>query len=691
MNDINEKIVILRSIEDELICDSIKCSQLNNVSSLINTKLLLAISEKLLEIPNNDLTENQKKQVIENTLQALNRTYFLTEAQPRLHAQTISLLVKLYTQQNNDGDGSQFLINWLNNKFADDRKVFLFLDSDKKINNDEQLNKMILACLNSSIKNIEKSNIKDAKLDRSDDLLMQLELQSADLLYNNGDYDKALQAYRLAAEHLNKIRYNIPIILQNGKSSIQEFIIPIYRGLADILLLKSTDKKTESLANNDVQEGLKEATEAQKQEFRKEAIEAMDRIKETELEDFFKDRCLLDEAKNQTFSNLIKEKISSKVAVIYPVILEDRLELLFRVGDSTDFQQKTIPDISEEDVDSATDNMLDFLTRKTTNSNKAVGLYEWLLEPYNKTLKEKEIKTIIYVPDGMLRKIPFAALFNEYNRYAVEDYAIVTLPELKLKKIDSYKKQNLLIAALSKPDGPSIKEVMRFSSAPNENRGFRNTINDCQNSSNYQACIICQDTSLDIKVRESACVDIYALKGVDSEVNALTKITPNNETLRNTDFTHQKFENELKRGRYSNVHIASHGVFGENAEKSFIMLYDKLLYLNEIQSLLNESIKDSPVDLLTLSACQTAEGNDRALLGFSGIAIKSNVASAIGTLWPVNDEATAKFMQNFYSNLAISSSKAEALRKTQLSFIDKDNKFQAPVYWAPFILVGQWE
>ena len=91
---------------------------------------------------------------------------------------------------------------------------------------------------------------------------------------------------------------------------------------------------------------------------------------------------------------------------------------------------------------------------------------------------------------------------------------------------------------------------------------------------------------------------------------------------------------------------------------------------------------------MTLSACQTAEGDDRALLGFSGMAIKTNALSAIGTLWSVNDDATAKFMDAFYSSMT-KYSKAQALRQAQLYFLTKD-ELKHPHYWAPFIMVGNW-
>jgi CHAT domain-containing protein len=162
-----------------------------------------------------------------------------------------------------------------------------------------------------------------------------------------------------------------------------------------------------------------------------------------------------------------------------------------------------------------------------------------------------------------------------------------------------------------------------------------------------------------------------------------------NTTLLNQSFTYGGFNDSVGTGDYSIIHVASHGYFGKSADDSFVMTYDRNLKLRDFQTILNnKNIKKNPISLLTLSACQTAEGDDRALLGFSGIAIKTNAMSAIGTLWSVNDAATASFMRNFYSNLN-TLPKAQALRQAQLALL-RSNDLKHPYYWSPFVLVGNW-
>lgn len=175
---------------------------------------------------------------------------------------------------------------------------------------------------------------------------------------------------------------------------------------------------------------------------------------------------------------------------------------------------------------------------------------------------------------------------------------------------------------------------------------------------------------------------------MNTEVADIQKNTVNT-TLLNQAFTVEAFNESLETGDYSNVHVATHGFFGKNAAESFVMTYDHNLKLGEFQSLLNsEGIKKDSINLLTLSACQTADGDDHALLGFSGMAIKTNARTAIGTLWSVSDVATAAFMKDFYSNLT-TQPKAQALRQAQLALL-KNKELRHPYYWSPFVLVGNW-
>jgi CHAT domain-containing protein len=100
--------------------------------------------------------------------------------------------------------------------------------------------------------------------------------------------------------------------------------------------------------------------------------------------------------------------------------------------------------------------------------------------------------------------------------------------------------------------------------------------------------------------------------------------------------------------------------------------------------------RDQPLELLSLSACQTAAGDDRAALGLAGVAIKAGARSALATLWFVNDEASSALVTEFYRQLKNPSlSKAQALRQAQMTLLDNP-EYQHPIFWSPFLLLNNW-
>ncbi len=576
-------------------------------------KHLLTIGEQLLANSTTDLKAEQQRQ-LKVTYQVLNSAYQLADSQNkvRLRSQAEGYLGRLYAAQKRNQDA----LLWL------DKAIF------------------------------------DAQQVNASDLLLQWELQSGQLFHANGSNNAALEAYQHAAKHLTDIRYGMPVTLHNGQSSIKQVIDPVYRGLADMLLLQASQASSNETKQNSI----------------KQAIDAIEIIKKTELEDFFNDRCLVND---DSTINLRVAQLPG-TGVLYPVILPDRVELLFRAGDSMQFEQQSVPVPSAEVVETALQ-MTQYLREGEGNYRPASRkLYGWLLKAYDDKLKSKGLTTVLYVPDGPLRQVPFSALLNG-KKFAVEDYTVVTLPGLILKKKgqENIKNSRVLIAALSKPDGASIDELMQ---SPVEGVLGERGIVEMPETTVAE--------SQPPKLTRALLVERLSLPSINEEVSQLQS-NRLNTTLLNQAFTYDGIKQSFGSGDYSIVHIASHGYFGKNAADSFVMTYDRNLKLGDFQSMLsNDKIKKSPIDLLTLSACQTAAGDDRALLGFSGMAIKTNALSAIGSLWSVNDEATASLMKAFYADLS-THPKAQALRQAQLTLL-ADKELKHPHYWSPFILVGQW-
>jgi CHAT domain-containing protein len=143
------------------------------------------------------------------------------------------------------------------------------------------------------------------------------------------------------------------------------------------------------------------------------------------------------------------------------------------------------------------------------------------------------------------------------------------------------------------------------------------------------------------------------------------------------------------------VHLATHGQFSSNPEETFIVTWDNQIKVKEFEDLLRvreEKVDAKPIELLVMSACQTATGDKRAALGIAGVAVRSGARSTLATLWSVKDDSTVALIDRFYQQLAqptASVTKAEALRQAQISLLHSKD-FNHPFYWAPFILVGNW-
>jgi CHAT domain-containing protein len=182
-----------------------------------------------------------------------------------------------------------------------------------------------------------------------------------------------------------------------------------------------------------------------------------------------------------------------------------------------------------------------------------------------------------------------------------------------------------------------------------------------------------------------------ALPAVKSEVIEISSEV-SSKLLLNENFNDTSLKQAIESTPFSVLHLATHGQFSSNSNDTFILSWNDKINVKQLSEFLkarNES-ESKPVELMVLSACQTAKGDNRAILGLAGVAVRSGARSTLATLWAVKDESTAKFMAEFYKNLRKPGiSKAEALRQTQLTFLQNAD-FQHPFYWSAFVLVGNW-
>lgn len=376
-------------------------------------------------------------------------------------------------------------------------------------------------------------------------------------------------------------------------------------------------------------------TAIDKSRWLKEARDTIESFKTAELQNYFQDDCVVE----------IQSKLTAVntgipyTAVIYPILLPDRTEILLSLPKGV--QQFSIPISTDLLREEANEFRFEIESRDSQAFQKyAQRLYQWLIAPLEEMLTLQEIETLIIVPDDVLRTIPFAAL-HDGQQFLISKYTFVTVPGLTL--IDSkptvWHDPKVLISGLSE------------------------------------------------KVQDYA-----ALKSVRKEVQRVADLYPNQATiLLNDSFTVRNFAENLEDTVYNIVHIASHGQFSSNPQKTFLLTYDGKLTMNQLEQLIRLSkLRNEPVELLTLSACKTAVGDDQAALGLAGVAIKAGARTALATLWSIDDEATTLVIGEFYRQLQREHvSKAKALQNAQ-KFLLKNSRYQHPAFWASFLLIGNW-
>lgn len=510
---------------------------------------------------------------------------------------------------------------------------------------------------------LEAAQILDAH-----ELLLKWEWQRGRILRAQGDRKQAIAAHWRAVYHIQAIRQDIPNNYREGCASFRETHSPLYLELADMLL-------TQSGQETDTQV---------KQSLLKEAQQAVESIKRSQLRDYFKDPCI--DALSQQI-----ESLSPGTAVIYPIIFSDRLELLSDIGGEL---HRRTSKIKKDDLEQTVFLLAGNLRNGLFHKQLSQDVYAWLIAPLEALFSKHQIHTLIFVPDGVLRMLPIAAL-HDNQQFLVEKYAVATEPGLSLLDPKPLPRGDMrtLLAGMSEA-GPVVLNLpkrywntLSQISLSQKDRGVRGlsiTKEQLNSETRSTPDPLSQDKAVE-HVKQ-----MLRLPGVEKEINHLSQNLPN-QMLFNKSFLLERFSRELKEKNYRIIHIASHGFFGGTPEQNFIMTYNKCLNMTLLEDYIKpKQLAAQPVELITLSACQTAEGDERSPLGLAGVALKSGARSVMGSLWPVSDTATQQLLSDFYLNLKDEKvSKAEALQKAQIKLL-KRNEFNHPFYWSAFILVGNW-
>ncbi|BAY33422.1 hypothetical protein NIES2107_53180 [Nostoc carneum NIES-2107] len=432
------------------------------------------------------------------------------------------------------------------------------------------------------------------------------------LLKQQGDETGTIAAYTQAVNTLQSLRSDLVAIDPDVQFSFRESVEPVYRELVSLLLKPGNSQPSQKALI--------------------QARQVIESLQLAELDDFLREACL-----DKKYAQI--DQLDPQAAIIYPIILADRLEVILSLPKQP--LQHYVTVLPEEQLETIVEKLRKKLVIRSKQDFLPLSkqIYDWLIRPVEAELVKSGIKTLVFVPDGVFRNIPLAAL-HDGKQFVIEKYSVALTPSLQLLPPKRLLQRNFKVL------GAGLTEARQ---------GFS------------------------------------PLEYVEEELKKIKSEVPSTVLL-NEDFTSKNLKTYLKSSFFPIVHIATHGKFSSKAIETFILAWDEQIRINELDNLLQipEQKKRESVELLVLSACETATGDKRAALGLAGIAVRAGANSTLATLWAVNDEATANLMRYFYKYLSNSQEgKAEALRRSQLALL-KDPLYEHPVYWAPYILVGNW-
>ena len=512
---------------------------------------------------------------------------------------------------------------------------------------------------------------------QTQDLAYQWHWQLGRIQAAQGNWEEAIAHYTAAFESLQTLRHDVVFLNPDVQFSFRDTIEPVYRQLVGLLL---QPESAIAVASHSVANSHKasrsfhgalphdsaqvRAALAPDNGLLQQARTVIDALQVAEVENFLRQACTDEEL---AVIDQVVDQADRHAALLYTIVLEDRLDVILKLPQRDRLQFHSIP-VSHETVETTVAQLYALLQQKLPSraqqaQQQSQQLYDWLVRPFADTLTRQDIQTLVFILDGPLQTIPMATLFDG-DRYLIESYAIATTPGLQLVNPAPLNRQSLdaLVAGwITPPPNSSLR----------------------------------------------------GLPGVADEIASIEQTLDRTDILTDQSFTPMALEQQINRRAAPIVHLATHGQFSSQPDQTFIATGDgDRLTLDQLGDLLSsrDETRPDPIQLLFLSACQTLAGDKRAALGMAGVAVRSGARSTIASLWQADDEATAQLVANFYEVLAMDSSdrgelgregvkafsarsdrpsKAEALRQAQLMLL-QNPRFNLPVYWSPFVLLGDW-
>ncbi len=396
------------------------------------------------------------------------------------------------------------------------------------------------------------------------------------------------------------------------------------------------------------------------------AVPLIEQSWQNEFESYFKTTFSTQSMTAQNIADTlgkIASQTHKKPAILYIVPRSQQLEIVLITPEGKPIHKRVL-EANQEILQKQVQEFITFLTNPLhRNSNRYLRssqqLYRWMITPIEADLQAQKIETLLFCVGEGLRTVPFAAL-HDGQKFLVEKYSFSRIPAFTLTDTVYGDLRNSQVLAM----GASI---------------FK---------------------------------DQNPLPAVPVELSAIMTNQWRGKSFINQEFTLANLQSQRAATDFKIIHLATHAEFQPGEPRnSYVQLWDSKLRLDQIKQL---NLNSPPVELLVLSACRTAIGDEEAELGFAGLAVQARVKSAIASLWDVSDQGTLGLMAEFYRDLKTAPIKAEALRQAQISMIKKqvrlesgqlrtsrgtialppalaeleNEDFSRPYYWAAFTIVG---
>ena len=458
----------------------------------------------------------------------------------------------------------------------------------------------------------------------------QIQAQLADILEDLGKTDEAISNYKSAINTLKAVRKDLLLTDSDIQFSFRDDVEPIYRKLVSLLL------KNENVSQDNLND----------------ARLFLQLLRQAELESLL--RCQFQGSGQQIALDAlidrkkVEEDPKSQEALIYPVLLSDRIEVILKLPGEKKLYHPKPTMISSLDSEAILSNLRKSIAvpeRSADARKKSHQVYNWLIQPIQTKLESYGVDTLVFLLDLPFRNIPLSSLYTDgenKGEYLIEKYAIAVTSGLKIET--------------------SKQGVGQFSTILGDLT---------QSRQGYKP-----------------------LKNLDKQFNAIKAHMPV-ERLNNDQFTSEKLGDRMMTSPSQIIHLATHGEFSSQPGKTFILTWDEKVSVNKLRKILTQRLQGNPqpIELLVLAACETVKGDKRAALGLAGVAVRSGARSTLATLWKVSaDDSSSYFFNQFYQSIATQRlTKAKAVQSAQVKMIKSDNPdFNRPYFWAPYVLIENW-